>query len=374
MLVCLSQKYKESAGCRRDCQFAIKAQKRLIPLLVEPEYTPEGWLELIVDETDMPKFEPGGDNQASVDAVSRELGKLLVNGKSRIAGGVWHQLHNAADAGDSAQVAKLLHTGGERDEDATQSSAHPSIQPLHRAARGGHVEVGQVLLEAGAVVNAQLEPSKMTAFHVACDAGRPKFVDWLVDEARCDTELKSGRGKTGWDLARRLSSVESVILTDDLQRSRSAVPCGEIDLSLQRRATLGAHDQLAREHKSRQSRPDVHESFMEQQFQFDRLIFWALLRYANWTWLAEGGFGEVYRVSHIFPALEIGGGEHDVSQLAIKAAKQDSQGQLKGEIKELTKLSHPNIVRIYGFCLGTPKGSSEDSWMMALECVLRSFR
>ena len=88
-----------------------------------------GWLELIVDDTEVPTFAMESDgNDQSIDQVTCGLGKLLVSGKNRMAGGVWHQLHEAADAGDAAQVAKLIETGGTKRQDSTACSAHPSIQ------------------------------------------------------------------------------------------------------------------------------------------------------------------------------------------------------------------------------------------------------
>eukprot|EP00039_Didymoeca_costata_P033382 m.42085 g.42085 ORF g.42085 m.42085 type:complete len:620 (+) comp9843_c0_seq1:207-2066(+) len=43
-MVCVSRAYKESSSCRAQAEIAKRAQKTIIPLLVDPSYTPNGWL------------------------------------------------------------------------------------------------------------------------------------------------------------------------------------------------------------------------------------------------------------------------------------------------------------------------------------------
>ncbi|XP_072031839.1 uncharacterized protein [Amphiura filiformis] len=44
VLVALSRKYKESTNCRTEASYAYKLKKPIVPLLVEPDYDPDGWL------------------------------------------------------------------------------------------------------------------------------------------------------------------------------------------------------------------------------------------------------------------------------------------------------------------------------------------
>ncbi|XP_062617783.1 uncharacterized protein LOC134279406 [Saccostrea cucullata] len=48
VLVCMSQKYKESPNCRSEAEYAYKLRKCVVPLRLEPRYVPDGWLGLII--------------------------------------------------------------------------------------------------------------------------------------------------------------------------------------------------------------------------------------------------------------------------------------------------------------------------------------
>ena len=47
ILVCMSQSYKQSAYCRSEAEYAFTRQRKIIPLLLENKYRPDGWLGLI---------------------------------------------------------------------------------------------------------------------------------------------------------------------------------------------------------------------------------------------------------------------------------------------------------------------------------------
>ena len=44
VLLCMSAKYKDSPNCRTEAEYAFKLKKPLIPIRVEPNYEPDGWL------------------------------------------------------------------------------------------------------------------------------------------------------------------------------------------------------------------------------------------------------------------------------------------------------------------------------------------
>lgn len=49
MLMFVSKDYKQSANCRTEAEYAFKLQRRIVPVLVEPDgYTGDGWLGMIV--------------------------------------------------------------------------------------------------------------------------------------------------------------------------------------------------------------------------------------------------------------------------------------------------------------------------------------
>jgi hypothetical protein len=43
VLVCMSQKYKDSANCRFEGEYAIQRKVNIIPILVQADYKPDGW-------------------------------------------------------------------------------------------------------------------------------------------------------------------------------------------------------------------------------------------------------------------------------------------------------------------------------------------
>ncbi|XP_074660324.1 uncharacterized protein LOC141912817 [Tubulanus polymorphus] len=47
-LMCVSHKYKDSQNCRAEAQYAFTLGRRIIPLMMQPHYKPDGWLGLIM--------------------------------------------------------------------------------------------------------------------------------------------------------------------------------------------------------------------------------------------------------------------------------------------------------------------------------------
>ena len=67
-------------------------------------------------------------------------------------------------------------------EEGVFSSVQTGLTPLMEAASGGYVEVGRVLLEKGADVNAAPVPSSRdTALTIAADKGHFRFVELLIN-------------------------------------------------------------------------------------------------------------------------------------------------------------------------------------------------
>lgn len=47
-LMCVSEKYYLSPNCRLEAEYAVRLQKPIIPLIMQPDYMPLGWLGIIV--------------------------------------------------------------------------------------------------------------------------------------------------------------------------------------------------------------------------------------------------------------------------------------------------------------------------------------
>ena len=48
VLICMSTAYNNSASCRLECQYAYKLGQRIIPIKVEKNFHPDGWLGMLV--------------------------------------------------------------------------------------------------------------------------------------------------------------------------------------------------------------------------------------------------------------------------------------------------------------------------------------
>ncbi|KAK6182097.1 hypothetical protein SNE40_009859 [Patella caerulea] len=47
VIMCMSRKYKNSENCRAEAEYAFKKKRRIIPILMETDYEPDGWLGII---------------------------------------------------------------------------------------------------------------------------------------------------------------------------------------------------------------------------------------------------------------------------------------------------------------------------------------
>ena len=48
VLVCVSQRYKESLNCRSEAEYAYHLNKHIIPLMMQGNYTADGWLGILL--------------------------------------------------------------------------------------------------------------------------------------------------------------------------------------------------------------------------------------------------------------------------------------------------------------------------------------
>ncbi|MEO8290047.1 MAG: ankyrin repeat domain-containing protein [Gaiellaceae bacterium] len=107
-------------------------------------------------------------------------------------------LHLAAFMGHPGAVKLLLERGADPEAVATSQEIGP-VQPLHSAAATGRVECAQLLLAAGADVNAR-QAGGFTPLHSAAQSGNEELTQVLLD-AGADPAAKTDDGKTAADLA-----------------------------------------------------------------------------------------------------------------------------------------------------------------------------
>ena len=96
ILVCVSQRYKESPNCRSEAEYAYQLRKDIIPLMMEHNYRPDGWLGMIVGTKLWIDFRNSYGIEAGVGKLLRELG-----GRGRQDQGDY--LTDAGQMGNTAQ-------------------------------------------------------------------------------------------------------------------------------------------------------------------------------------------------------------------------------------------------------------------------------
>ncbi|KAL9979087.1 hypothetical protein ACROYT_G016691 [Oculina patagonica] len=74
VLVCVSQKYKESANCRSEAEYAFTLRKDIVPLMMESNYRADGWLGMILGSKLWIDFSSGQNTSDSIEKLKKELG------------------------------------------------------------------------------------------------------------------------------------------------------------------------------------------------------------------------------------------------------------------------------------------------------------
>ncbi|XP_078366964.1 uncharacterized protein LOC144650989 isoform X1 [Oculina patagonica] len=103
VLVCVSQKYKESPNCRSEAEYTYQLHKDVIPLMMDSKYRPDGWLGFIVGSKFWIDFSEKHKLDSNADKLVRELGnrgKITAQGNTVQAKPV-----NAIDASRQSSIS-----------------------------------------------------------------------------------------------------------------------------------------------------------------------------------------------------------------------------------------------------------------------------
>ena len=74
VLVCVSQRYKESPNCRSEAEYAYQLRKDIIPLMMQRDYKPDGWLGMIVGTKLWIDFKNNYSIETGTGKLMKELG------------------------------------------------------------------------------------------------------------------------------------------------------------------------------------------------------------------------------------------------------------------------------------------------------------
>ncbi|XP_035824677.1 uncharacterized protein LOC101851026 isoform X2 [Aplysia californica] len=75
VLVCMSEKYKESPNCRSEAEYAFSLQKPIIPLLMQLEYKPDGWLGILLGTKLFFNFSGKYPFEEKINDLVKEIGQ-----------------------------------------------------------------------------------------------------------------------------------------------------------------------------------------------------------------------------------------------------------------------------------------------------------
>ena len=73
VLVCVSQRYKESPNCRSEAEYAYQLKKDIIPLMMQDKYKPNGWLGILLGTKMWIGFQSKQVVNSGVAALIKEL-------------------------------------------------------------------------------------------------------------------------------------------------------------------------------------------------------------------------------------------------------------------------------------------------------------
>ncbi|XP_072019573.1 uncharacterized protein [Amphiura filiformis] len=74
ILMCMTERYKDSTNCRSEAKYASKKKKDVIPLLLENDYDPDGWLGFMLGTKLYYKFCSDDEMTRNMEGLLRELG------------------------------------------------------------------------------------------------------------------------------------------------------------------------------------------------------------------------------------------------------------------------------------------------------------
>ena len=74
VLVCVSHQYKESPNCRSEAEYAYQLRKDIIPLMMQQNYKPDGWLGMIVGTKLWIDLRNSFNVEAAIGKLKKELG------------------------------------------------------------------------------------------------------------------------------------------------------------------------------------------------------------------------------------------------------------------------------------------------------------
>lgn len=227
-------------------------------------------------------------------------------------------LHRASQRNHVNIVNYLLNQGA----DIQATEIEDGMTPLFLACLNGHIQVVRLLVQtlldhSGMTINSPQSSSNGTALHVSCFFGQLEVVQYLIEECEANDEIKDCDGHTPLEVAEKEKN--KLIIFYFHRRKLSAI--------------------FNRNHRNP---VEITPQYLEHIIRRDKP-------------LGNGFYGDVYKACD--PKL---GREFAVKLVKREIIESASPQRIDGIIKSfkneaniLSKLNHPNIAQLFGFCRGT---------------------
>eukprot|EP00058_Branchiostoma_floridae_P015677 XP_002601165.1 hypothetical protein BRAFLDRAFT_75614 [Branchiostoma floridae] len=93
VLVCMSRKYKESANCRRECEYTVTRGTDIIPLKMDGKYKPDGWLGITIGSSLYFNFDDKDSFEDVMARLMKEMGKTFPYFQMQVAWLYWRHIY-----------------------------------------------------------------------------------------------------------------------------------------------------------------------------------------------------------------------------------------------------------------------------------------
>ncbi|XP_055957483.1 uncharacterized protein LOC126821326 [Patella vulgata] len=81
VLICMSRKYKDSPNCRAEAEYAHQLRKKVIPLIMENGYRPDGWLGMILGAKLFYDFSGKYPFESKMEGLLKEIHQTMHGGE-----------------------------------------------------------------------------------------------------------------------------------------------------------------------------------------------------------------------------------------------------------------------------------------------------
>ncbi|BFZ25773.1 hypothetical protein BsWGS_28812 [Bradybaena similaris] len=121
VLICMSEGYMQSPACRSEAEFVFHHRKDYIPLLMQRQYSPDGWLSITVGTKPYIDFTGKFPYEKSVQGLLKEMRACGMSSQTAVV----NQAPSFDDTGAPRSVPHIAHTATRSVSSTTSSSSLP---------------------------------------------------------------------------------------------------------------------------------------------------------------------------------------------------------------------------------------------------------